>query len=536
MNRRIYGMLGVTAALALGVSCQKDPTSGLRGGPAVVELQYAYREVIIGDSTRVTATVRDAQNNPLEVPITISTGCAAGVVSVSPSPTAPLPVTAFYVKGLAFGTSCVIATAGSLVDTMQVATFPQRISVTGPDTVLSGASATFSHHYFDAKGVELTGLPAPRWSSSDSINFATVTQAGVVTGVDAGQARITAVGVGSVGDTTTFGKTIVIFPLQFTGTLAPNPIDPGQTLKITRGATDAVYRLTGADSTRVTFNGVTQGVGAANRFNDSLKIAIPDLATPGVQQLVVNRTDTTTGAPKKAYGRVSFTVATPAQIGGGVSDTSVFPSQVIRAFRGTTGPIFDANTRAYVKGIRTFITVISADQADIAIPAPHDTGNVELRLTRLGPLDQANQLTLRSLSRTLRDQYDTLPSGNDDPTTAPPITANGDYYTIMAGSCPNGTGRPRIDDCDDYFTLQNVTAAPITVTVNAAWFTNADVDILFTNAGGSLISPFGGATSANPENVSITIPANTTRRLWLNLFAEGTAVSTIVRVRISGLP
>ena len=77
MIRSVYGFLGVAAALALAGSCKEDPTSSLRGGANRVELEFTYREVVIGDSVRVTAAVKDAQNNPIAAPITSSCDSSA---------------------------------------------------------------------------------------------------------------------------------------------------------------------------------------------------------------------------------------------------------------------------------------------------------------------------------------------------------------------------------------------------------------------------------------------------------------------------
>src|SRR5688500_10676402 len=213
MNRRIYGLLSVVAALGLSASCQKDPTASLRGGPASLELQYAYREVIIADSVRVTATVRDEQNNPIALPVTI-TACNPAVASVSMTNAAPLPQTAFFLKGVSYGTTCVAAAAAGFVDTMQVATFPARIEVIGPDTVLSGTTVQFQFKFFDAAGNAITGLPAPTWAAS-SATVASVDASGNVSGRAPGQVRVTATGVGSPAGGTSFGRTFVVVPGVF---------------------------------------------------------------------------------------------------------------------------------------------------------------------------------------------------------------------------------------------------------------------------------------------------------------------------------
>jgi hypothetical protein len=128
------------------------------------------------------------------------------------------------------------------------------------------------------------------------------------------------------------------------------------------------------------------------------------------------------------------------------------------------------------------------------------------------------------------DPYDAT---NADPTTAPAITADGDYFLVLHGQCRNGVGGT---ECDDFFTLANPLAVTDSVTVEVAWGTNADVDVLWCNAGCSaFVGNFAGATAANPEITKVRLPASTTWRLWLNLWDAGTVNASLIRVRVTGL-
>jgi hypothetical protein len=518
MHRGIYGLLGVAAALGLAVSCKDDPTSTLRGGPALLTLEFDYREVVIRDSVKVTAIVRDEQNNPLPVPITVSipSNCTAGIASVAPTSAAPLPITAFFLKGLAYGTTCVVAQSNGLSDTMQVATFPARIAVIGPDTMLSGTSLQFGYSFFDAVGNVITGPPPPTWETTDAL-IAAVNATGLVAAKDPGQARVTATGVGSPEGGINFGRTFVVKAGPFAGVVVPSPAYPGQTVNITHGTAPAFDA-----NSQVLFNGTAQTL--ALNTPDSVRVAIPDLTAPAPVSMLLRRL----GATETAVSG-SFNLLLPA-IEGTVTPAAAVPTDTLQIARGT-GPLFDADTRAYVRGVRTFIIPTSANQIGVVVPGIGTTGKVELRLTRLDAGNVARRDSITSSTATFVDHYDAV---NDDPTTGPAITANGDYYVVMHGTCDNGAVTDPGDDCDDFFTITNPGGVEDTLTVQLDWFTNADVDILWLNAGGTgFVGNFAGATGANPELSTVRVPAGATWRLWVNFFAPG-APSTIVRVRVTG--
>ncbi|HEY3279197.1 MAG TPA: Ig-like domain-containing protein [Gemmatimonadales bacterium] len=436
MHRGIYGLLGVAAALGLAVSCKDDPTSTLRGGPALLTLEFDYREVVIRDSVKVTAVVRDGQNNPLPVPITvlIPSSCTAGIASVAPTPAAPLPITAFFLKGLAYGTTCVVAQSSGLSDTMRVATFPARISITGPDTVQSGSTVTFIATYFDALGNPLAGLPAPTWSSTDA-NVASVTATGDVSGKAPGQVRVEVVGVGSPEAGVTFGRTFVVAPGTFAGTASATTGAPGDSIKYTRGA----------------------------------------------------------------------------------------------------GAVFDADTRFTYNGLRTFLSGLTADSVKAIVPGIGTTSTVPLLMTSVGPTQIAYRSNFTATTASLDDKYDAT---NNDPSTAPSITANGDYYIIESGTCSGGANTDPGDDCDDFFRVANPSGVDtLFARVQLDWFSGSDVDILWCrNVTCTSVTTGGGATLSNPEVSNVKIPPGATWYLWLNYFEPIGVTKDILRVRFSGLP
>lgn len=219
---------------------------------------------------------------------------------------------------------------------------------------------------------------------------------------------------------------------------------------------------------------------------------------------------------------------------GGITPTAVDPGDTVTLTSAVSGPSFDADTRVDVKGVRAFTFAVTAGSMKFVVPATGVTGSVPLALTNMGAGQAAQNATLTSNTASLDDPYGTA---NDDPATAPAITANGDYFVIQHGTCTDGAVTDPGDDCDDFFKVTNSTGAALPVTVNLAWFTGSDVDILWCrNVTCTSVTSGGGATSANPEVSNVSIPAGTTWYLWINYFDPAGAPSALSRVRISGLP
>jgi hypothetical protein len=184
----------------------------------------------------------------------------------------------------------------------------------------------------------------------------------------------------------------------------------------------------------------------------------------------------------------------------------------------------------FVRSVRTFIFGQTADSLKAIIPGIGVTGGVVFALENMGPAQVAQNATFTSNSASFADPYDAT---NDDPATAPALTANGDYYVVQHGTCTDGVVTDPGDDCDDFFAVTNAGGVEDTLSVRIDWFDAADVDILWCrNVACSSVTAGGGATAANPENSTVRIPPATTWYLWINYFAPGGA-STIVRVRLS---
>jgi uncharacterized protein YjdB len=207
----------VTAVSAAGNATITATSEGKSGTSAItvvvpiatVTVAPATKTILAGDTAPFTATAKDASGNVLTGQVFTWTSGNAGVATISPTGTA---------TGTGVGVTTITATAsnggksGSATLTVNAAS----ISVTpSSDSAYIGQSATLAATVLDKNGnpVPAQGIS---WSSNAS-GIATVSQAGVVTGVAAGSATIVAA-VGGQSDQATFK---VLAPVA-TVTLSPS--------------------------------------------------------------------------------------------------------------------------------------------------------------------------------------------------------------------------------------------------------------------------------------------------------------------------
>ena len=126
---------------------------------------------------------------------------------------------------------------------------------TPPAAILVGATTTLTATTKDASGAALTGTTVTWSSSSDAI--ATVSQAGVVTGVAPGTATITATSNGKTGTATI---TVNAKTVTFTATLRASNEVPANTSTGTGTFTATLDTTTGVFKWDVTFTGLTSNV------------------------------------------------------------------------------------------------------------------------------------------------------------------------------------------------------------------------------------------------------------------------------------
>jgi hypothetical protein len=164
-------------------------------------------------------------------------------------------------------------------------------------------------------------------------------------------------------------------------------------------------------------------------------------------------------------------------------------------------------------------------------------GPRELSIVGLGPDQLAQRTTFTIASTSVDDVYEAT---NNDPFTAPVISADGDYFIILHGDCTdlgNGVvGEPESvgADCDDFFTITNTSGSTKTVSVEVDWHEDGpDPDLYIAD------DPFNnliaGSFFAHPEAVEFDMAAGETVRMWINLYEDAGVDAVLQRVRVSGL-
>jgi hypothetical protein len=297
MTRRIYRLLGAVAIAAFGAACKGDPLADTGGTLSRLDLEYTYREVVLGDSARTFAIERDALNTPLPPTATVRS-CNAAIATVTTASDAPLQRTGFFIKALTYGSTCVIAEAGALSDTTQVATFPASVSFAGPDTVISGSTGQYTHSYFSATNANVTGqgIPAPVWTSSDTLRAKT-TQTGMVSGFDPSVVNLTTTSARGPGtDAINFTRTVFVDPLPFRGTTSALAGVPTDTVRFARAV--GAPRFNQGTSLAVTFKFIAIRTFVARKTADSLYVIVPGIGTTGSDNLVIARADSAKTAEK----------------------------------------------------------------------------------------------------------------------------------------------------------------------------------------------------------------------------------------------
>ncbi|HEX7051150.1 MAG TPA: Ig-like domain-containing protein [Longimicrobiales bacterium] len=193
-----FGAFALVATAACGDESPTDPTGGGGGTGRAVSLEATPATVsftALGDSAQLAAVVRDAAGNEIPGAVVAWTNTDAAVATVN---------AAGWVVAQSNGTAAVVASAGSLADTVPITVAqvvaalevsPSAVSVGEGDTVRLVAAAA------DSNGVAVEGA-AVEWVSEDE-GVATVDGSGLVTGVGwGGETRITATAAGLSGQVT----------------------------------------------------------------------------------------------------------------------------------------------------------------------------------------------------------------------------------------------------------------------------------------------------------------------------------------------
>jgi hypothetical protein len=234
-------LVGGCAAL-LVLACADDPSlylGGPAGSPTALELSSQRFVLRAGATATIAGQLRDEVGNAVSGDVSFASCDPAKVTVGNPAAsTQPQWTTEATVTAVALGDACLTATAASFLDTIQVRIVPGTIVITGPDTVLSGGTATFGLEFHDLNGATLAtspDFPIPEVVSLNTFRLP-LSVVDPLTYDAAGQApgnvtlqTATGVEYGSV----TADKVVRIVPGVFTGTLSAATAAQGGAITVT---------------------------------------------------------------------------------------------------------------------------------------------------------------------------------------------------------------------------------------------------------------------------------------------------------------
>jgi hypothetical protein len=258
--------------LAFAIGCGGGDSAG---PPAVATVDVAApgSDLIVGQTAQLSATARDAKGNSLSGRTTAWTTSSATIATVS---------TSGLVTGVAPGTVTISATIDGKIGsaTMNVVPVPiASVAVTlAASTVQAGLTTQATAVIRDGAGNTLTGRTVA-WSSS-APTVASVSDAGVVTGLTPGAATITATSEGRSGSaqvTITSGNPADAPQIT---SITPSPMVEGQPATINgskfgAAAVDNIVRV----------GGVAASVTAVTPT--SIQITVPNLNCKPAQPVAV---------------------------------------------------------------------------------------------------------------------------------------------------------------------------------------------------------------------------------------------------------
>lgn len=285
---------GKTAVVAITVS--SVPIASIAVTPAT-------DEVVVTQTLQLTATAKDAQGRPLtgrSIAWATSDGTLATVSSTG------------LVTGVAPGTVTISASAEgkSGTSSLTVKAKPVGAVILSPAQVSieAGQTRQLTAQVTDDQGNVLTGRPIAFSTNNQSV--ATVTAAGVVTGVAVGAATITATSEGKTG---TADVTVIPVPVATVEVSPPtSDLTVGQSGQLTATAKDArgnvltgraVAWTSGAPSVAtVSVSGVVTAVGAGNAVIFATIEGRTGSATVNVRQIAVTSVTVTPAVNSIAVG------------------------------------------------------------------------------------------------------------------------------------------------------------------------------------------------------------------------------------------
>jgi len=354
---------GTVKALTAGKTTITATVDGISGTTALtvsnipvgsISLAPTTASVTTGSSTTLTATVKDANGAVVTDRVVSWRSSNALIATVSQ---------AGVVTGVAPGTATITATSEtkSANATITVTLVPVSDVQVDPPTVSIPArqTATLTATLTDANGTVLTNRPVT-WSTSDA-QVATVSQAGVVTGVTAGTATISAKSGAATG---TSAITVTPPPVQSVTVSPP-------TLSLTQGQTGSL------SATVVDVTGATVSSPSVGWSSKDPAIATVDPNTGVVTAVAVGSTtiDATSGGKT---GSSTVTIGPPPIVSVTISpsSSSVTAGQTVSL----TATVTDAIGNAVTSSTVTW----TSDDAQIADPQSTGTTTANVTTSKAG--------------------------------------------------------------------------------------------------------------------------------------------------------
>jgi uncharacterized protein YjdB len=217
---------------------------------ATLELSPNPAQVAVSLTTQLALVARDSAGNVL-------TGRTATVFSANPA--VATVSSSLVVTGVTAGTTTISATAGGKTATATVNVVPGPVATVAispaAPAISEGATVQLTATMRDASGAVVTGRTVT-WATSDA-SKATVSSAGVVTGVAEGTATITATSEGKSASTTVTVLRPRVFAVDFDPTSASGLV-VGDTARVRAVARDSLGRT--LPDRVVTFSGSTDSI------------------------------------------------------------------------------------------------------------------------------------------------------------------------------------------------------------------------------------------------------------------------------------
>ncbi len=263
---------GVVTGINSGTATITASSEGVSGSASVtvsgvpvatVTVTPGTATIAVGQTATLSATLKDASGNVLTGRTVTWTSGATSVATVSANG---------VVTGVSPGSATITATSeGKSASAAVTVNSPTAASVTvtpGSATVAIGSTTTLSATVRDANGTVIAGAPVT-WSSGNT-TVATVSSSGVVSGVAAGSATITA------RSGTASGTATITVPAPAIASIVITPSNPrvkeGQTIQLTATAYDAGNHVISG----VTFTWVSSNTNRATVSNTGLVTGIRD--------------------------------------------------------------------------------------------------------------------------------------------------------------------------------------------------------------------------------------------------------------------